>query len=157
MSTKTTIHIDTLFAETGAISFGYVPEDDRAYISVSDPTDMRRATHLISLNQEDLSKLKVLLGKLDEVIKKEKAKIYLSKSDPKDFDQSGDSVSIPIGTSNISIPKDLYEQVAALVSEGKTIVAASSINAALPWLGLPGARAVAQSICDYQQAIGDRS
>ena len=157
MNTRTTVHVDTLFAETGAISFGYTPETDRVYISVADPTDKRRATHLISLSRDDLANFKTLLGKLDEVIKQEKAKLYLSKTRGSGFDQSGDTVSIPIGDSNISIPKDLYSEVSSLVSQGQTLVAASRISSALPWLGLPGARTVAQSICDYQQAIGDRT
>ncbi|WP_125076201.1 hypothetical protein [Pseudoxanthomonas sp. SGT-18] len=157
MNTRTTVHVDTLFAETGAISFGYTPETDRIYISVADPTDKRRATHLISLSQEDLVKFKALLERLDEVIKQEKAKLYLSKTRGSGFDQSGDVVSIPIGDSNISITKELYSEVSSLVNQGQTLVAASRISSALPWLGLPGARAVAQSICDYQQAIGDRT
>jgi len=157
MNTRTTVHVDTLFAETGAISFSYIPETDHVYISVTDPTDKRRATHLISLNQDDLVDFKALLGKLDEVIKQEKAKLYLSKTRNGGFDQSGDTVSIPIGNSNISIPQELYSEASLLVSQGQTLVAASKINSALPWLGLSGARAVAQSICDYQQAIGDRT
>lgn len=157
MNTRTTVHVGTLFAETGAISFGYTPETDRVYISVADPTDKRRATHLISLSQDDLANFKNLLGKLDEVIKQEKAKRYLSKTRGSGFDQSGDTVSIPIGDSNISIPKALYSEAYSLVSQGQTLMAASRISSALPWLGLPGARAVAQSICDYQQAIGDRT
>ena len=153
----TTVHVDTLFAENGAISFGYTPETDRVYISVTDPTDKRRATHFISLSQENLIKFKALLGKLDEVIKQEKAKLYLSKTHGGGFDQSKDTISIPIGNSNITISQELYSEVSSLVSQGQTLVAASRISSALPWLGLPGARAVAQSICDYQQAIGDRT
>ena len=157
MSTTTTVHVDTIFAETGAISIGYTPEQDRAYLSVADPTDKRRATHFVSLSPENLTELKASFEKLDEVIRQEKSKIYLRQSNPSSFDQSGDTVAIPIGNSNISIPKDLYAQVASLVSEGQTLIAASKISAALPWLGLAGARAVAQSICDYQLAVGDRA
>ena len=157
MNTRTTVHVDTLFAETGAISFSYTPEADRVYISVADPTDKRRATHLISLSQDDLADFKALLGKLDEVIKQEKAKLYLSKTRNGGFDQSGNTVSIPVGDSNISISQELYSEASLLVSQGQTLVAASKISSALPWLGLSGARAVAQSICDYQQAIGDRT
>lgn len=157
MNTRTTVHVDTLFAETGAISFSYTPEADRVYISVADPTDKRRATHLISLSQDDLADFKALLGKLDEVIKQEKAKLYLSKTRNGGFDKSGNTVSIPVGDSNISISQELYSEASLLVSQGQTLVAASKISSALPWLGLSGARAVAQSICDYQQAIGDRT
>jgi hypothetical protein len=157
MTTRTTIHVDTLHAEIGAVSFGYTSEDDRVYMSVNDPTDNRRAAHMLSLNPENLQQLKEVIAKLDEVIKQEKTRLFLTKSDAQGFNQSGSTVSIPIGTSTISIPRDLYEQMAALIAAGQTIVAASKINAALPWLGLPGARAVAQSICDYQQATGTRT
>lgn len=157
MNTRTTVYLDTLVAETGAISFSYTPETDRVYIYVEDPEDKRRATHVICLSQEDLVGLKALLDKLDNVIKEEKSKLYLTKIGSAGFDQSVDAVTIPIGNSNISIPKDLYSEVSSLVSQGQTIVAASRISSALPWLGLSGARAVARSICDYQQAIGDRT
>lgn len=157
MNTRTTVYLDTLVAETGAISLSYTPEIDRVFIYVADPEDKRRATYVIGLNQEDLVNFKALLEKLDEVIKREKSKLYLNKIHSGGFDQSLDAVSIPIGDSNISIPKELYSEVSSLVSQGQTIVAASRISVALPWLGLSGARAIAQSICDYQQAIGDRT
>lgn len=134
MNTRTTVHVDTLFAETGAISFGYTPETDRVYISVADPTDKRRATHLISLSQDDLANFKNLLGKLDEVIKQEKAKRYLSKTRGSGFDQSGDTVSIPIGDSNISIPKALYSEASSLVSQGQTLVSTIKRNT---WMRIP--------------------
>ena len=139
------------------MTFGYVPETDHVYISVADPTDKRRATHFVSLNRKDLENFKSMIEKLEDVIKQEKAKIHLSKTLHGGFDQSGDTVSIPIGSSNILVSKDLYSQISSLVMEGQTLVAASKISSALPWLGLAGARAVAQAICDFQQAIGERS
>jgi hypothetical protein len=65
-------------------------------------------------------------------------------------------VFISLDDSNISLPENLYNQVAALVTEGKTLLAASLISKTINEISLTSAKDIAQAIYKYQQLAGIR-
>ncbi len=155
MGTTTTVHLDPLRFQSGAASFSYTPHDDRVRLAVYD-SDNYGISQVAILDPEDLEHFKTLLAELGEVIRSEKARRHTAGSGPKSFDDSGDFVPVPIEGTSLPLPTSVYKEASALIANGQTVVAAAKISEALPWMAMSGARAVAQSIADYQRAIGDR-
>lgn len=63
---------------------------------------------------------------------------------------------VPIDGSNIMLPEDLYQEAVDLITEGKTLLAASHIAKKLNGIGLPEARELADAICTDLQRRGLR-
>lgn len=156
LGTTTTIHLDALRTDSGTVSVSYTPHNDRVQLSIYE-SDLFRAAQSIVLSSDGLERLKAVLVELDSVIRDEKAKRHTSGTAAASFDASGDSVLIPIGKAGVSLPSGLYAEVATLVADGQVLVAAARITKELPWMPMSGAREVAQSLADFQRAVGDRS
>ena len=150
----TTIQIETLRGTGGAISFSFIPEDGSIHIHAFDPEDKRKSGISIHLPETDGATLKLILQKIDAAKEEEiQRRLRLSSSTP---DKDGQIIVTLSSGASVCLPDDIYKQAAQLISDGKTMLAASLIGKRLTWLSSSGALEVAQLICEQQQAIGIR-
>ena len=179
---KTTIikHIGSIQGYGGAISVSYEPDRGSVYVYAYNPRDRRKASFLVSLTNAEFQNLKALLDTVEFEIETESLKRTPSqtttvkqRTSPSrtvrpqtsqyptaEAANSGqfedDFVVISLTDSSISLPSNLFERASALITEGKTILAASLICKSLSSLSLADAKKVALAICESQQARGVR-
>jgi hypothetical protein len=158
MDSTTTIRIGSIRGNGGELSISYLPEDGRFHLFAYDPGDRRKAGVYISLTDGEYQELKNLIFKVDEAVEKEVQHRLEAKkvNEQKKVSEFKDSVSVSLSGASVSLPLKLYEKAAALISEGKTVLAASLISQELSWLGLSGAKEIAETICLHQQKNGLR-
>lgn len=153
----TIIRIGSITGFSGAISVSYMPERGWVEIYAHDPDDMRKTGIFLGLTGAGFQDLKALLGQVDDAIEAEVQRRLRSQSaGPERAHGEEGNIVIALSGSNVSLPEDLYKQAAALVAEGKTLLAASLISKSLSWIGLSGAKALALAICEHQRAKGVR-
>lgn len=153
----TTIRFGSVSGSGGAISVSYSPESGWIEIYAHDPDDLRKAGIFVGLNDDGFQKLKRLLSAVDDVVHAEvKRRAQESEAHSDRISSQERLVVIQVLGSSISLPISLYTEVAALVSEGKTAVAASLIGKSLTWLSASGATEVALTIREHQCSQGVR-
>lgn len=84
------------------------------------------------------------------------AELMLRKTKNPGVSRSAAGVSVPIDGEFILIPNGLYEDVSALINDGKALLASSKLRAGLPELDMPTARNIVNSIYEFQRALGER-
>jgi len=155
MSTTTFHHAGTLGGPDGELSVSFMPEYNTVFLNASVPSDRRRAP--ISIRLTDTASLREILDKLEALIELEAQKRRAaSQQGQAVVQESEDAVSVLVSGSAISIPRPLYQEAAALVTEGKALIAASLLSKSISWLGVAGARELVQAIYECQRSGGLR-
>lgn len=155
MSATTFHHAGTLGGPDGELSVSFMPEHSAVFLHASVPSDRRRAP--ISIRLTDTASLRETVDKLDALIEAEAQKRRAASQQGKTLIQENEkAVSVLVSGSAISIPSSLYQEAAALVTEGKALMAASLLSKSISWLGIAGARELAQAIYEHQRSSGLR-
>ena len=150
------IEIGVLNGLGGAISINYLPERDVILLYAYNPDDLRIKGVFLELNADKYRDLKTIISKVDAAIQSEiQKRLENQTTDSKRIKKEG-FILVSLSGSNVSVPEDLYNEAYRLVSEGKTMLAASHINKSLDWISLSGAKELAQAICEQQQSGGIR-
>lgn len=154
--TTTFLHAGTLGGPDGELSVSFMPEFSAIFLHATVPSDKRRLA--ISIRLSDTATLREIVDKLEDVINSEAKR----RAAPREgeglarIQNGGDSVSVEVTGTRISLPRALYEQAAQLVASGKAMLAASAISKSLPWLGASGAKEIIQAIYEHQRLRGER-
>lgn len=151
------IRVGSVQGYGGVISVNYSPELGGVILYVQDTHNRRKAGIGVGLTDAGFQDLKKLLSQLDKTIESALQRRTMNQTAPAErMHEENGSVVISLPGSSVSLPSDLYHEVATLVLEGNTMVAASLISKSLNWISLSGAKELARAICDHQQAAGLR-
>ena len=139
----------------GELSFSFVPEYSAVYLHASAPSDGRRVP--ISIRISDTAGLRAVLDKLEALMHAEAAKRRTARNPTNGLvHQTESTISVLVSGGSIAISRPLYEEAAALVIDGKALLAASLLSKSISWLGVAGARELVHAIYERQRAGGLR-